>query len=397
MRRTVLLLLLVVATTFQQTAQETSNYQVAAEQGDAEQRDDEGYIIKIDDDKIYIKVSNVKTGDILSVMSNSDCMIDPKTKKQMWREPETVGQIEVVSVTSNYIVGKEYGDSIPKLAEEMVVRKTISLPITTTLPINSNKKSTIMIAPVELNFSQGENTKNGNIGNYVSDVLMQHLLKSDKIQLVDRAILVAQQNEINKERLNEPNKEQSIENNRVAYQGTRSATTNRTQSLYRNGKERSREVNKEQSNEIDYNTVLQYGKKAGVRYIVKITLQELDVSNVISTSSLNDLGSAIFSKNSRSQQYQGYMPDKVQITIVKVLANITAIIVDLQTNIILFTCSEKVSEQGKSQINLDSRNPGNVSLNSKNENFEQTITRKAINEAVKKIGENLNEYFSEKL
>ena len=344
MRTTVLLLLLAVATTFQLTAQKTSDFRADAEQGDAE-----SYIMEIDDDEIYIKVFNTEIGDILSVMGNSGYITDPKTGDKFQKKLKVIGQIKVEYVTSNYIVGKVYGDSIPDLAKEMVVRKTTTVPLiaavvpaeTTTLSINSNKEPTVMIAPVELNFSQ-ENIKVKNIDNYVSNALAHYLLKSGKIQLEDRTPLMTPQNK----------------------------------------------NDKEQSSEINYNTARQYGKAAGVRYFVNLTLQKPNVSEFSYPIDIKEWTSS-------QSDFQKYIPNKVEVKNVAASVKIVASVVDLQTGKVLFTKKGKGAAKGKAEIVMDSQITGSVTLTGENKNIEQTVIEDAIDKAVEKLGEKLNFYFSE--
>lgn len=316
-----------------------------------------GYIIKVDENKIYLNMPNAKVSDIVSALDNGSFMTDPRTGDSIYIEPEIVGQIKIIAVQSNYAVGLVYGDAASHLAEGMTVKNG------TVMQKNSYGETTVMIAPAELNFPQGVNTMvgDGYIGDYVSAALMSHLLQSDKIQLIDRSALAMQQNEI---------------------------------SLGKSG-------------EIDYNTALEYGKISGVRYVVKITLQKPDVVNVgnsIPVKGIMDAVEEVTKSNKtgrdgteRTNRTRDMIPSNMQTNNVKVSVRIVTHIIDLQTGKVLFTTNSTGTASGNPQISLESTQYGHVTINSKDVNFTQTVTGKAIDNAFKKIGKELNKYFSKNL
>ena len=349
----------------------------------------DGYIMRIEGDKIYLNVyaQDVKKSDIFSVMSLRRNFTDAKTGRSIEIEPEVVGQIIITNVTGKYSVGKVYGDTTTELEAEMTLLKTADVfPVSNSQYVNNNEpvhnaaplynnpqpvynsnEVTMMVAPVELNFTQSENTKVGNaenagyIGDYVSAALMQHLLKSNKIHLVDGSILSTQQNESNTGMI---------------------------------------------SGQIDDNhKVLQYGKISGVRYLVKITMQKpdvVDVSNSISVKGMAKTATSLAVRPNRSpnqqvQQFQNTLPDKMDTKRIKVSVSIVTHIVDLQTGKILFMTNGIGTAKGTPTIGLVFEY-GQADFNSKETiDFEQTVTGKAVDDAFNKIWPKLNEFINKKL
>lgn len=322
----------------------------------------DGYIMQINGDNIYLNVPNVKVGDVLSVMSGGGYITDPRTGQQIKTEPEVVGQIKVIKVTASYSIGKAYGNTdIHQLADAMTVRKAI-------LQTNNYGETTVMVAPAEVHLPQGVNTmvssangEQGYIGDVVSAELMSHLLKCSKITVIDRF-----------------------------------STTLQTQ---------QQELGLAQQDEIiDPNTALQLGKMSGARYMVKITLQKPDVEiiqNNISTGGIIDIANANSNtynpqRQQLLQQARNVAPD-IKTTNIQVKVKIYTHIVDLQTGRTLFACNSEGNAKGNPQIQLEYAQLGaNFDIN-QGANFTQSTTGKAIEDAFKKIGKELRQYFEKNL
>jgi curli biogenesis system outer membrane secretion channel CsgG len=315
-----------------------------------------GYIIKVDGDKVYMNLPNVKVSDIVSVLDSGSSIRDPRTGREIWREPEVVGQIKIIAVQGAYSVGKVYGNTSINPQEGMTVSKG------TVIQKNDYGETTVMIAPVELNFPQGLNTMvgDGYIGDYVTAALMEQLLKSDKIQVLDRSILQTQRNELN-----------------MAGSG-----------------------------EIDYNTALQYGKMMGARYIIKVTMQKPDVvtvgSNIPLRGIIQSFNSGRQSNNTGNrqsrpaQQLQQLIPENISTVKVQVAVNITAHIIDLQTGVVLFMSKGMGVAAGMPQLSLEIAAVGRTDIN-QGADFSQTVTGIAIEDAFGKIGRELNNYFDKQI
>ena len=325
----------------------------------------DGYIIKVEGDKIYLKTlsRNIKISDVVSVMSKNELIIDPVTRKEVRLEPEVVGHIKITAVQSEYSIGIVYGDAKTVLAEGMNIRKE------STLPVNNYSEAIVMIAPAEVNFPQAMNTMVGDtysgggyIGDYVSAALMEQLLKSNKIQLIDRSILQIQRDELTMANIGE----------------------------------------------IDYNTMLKYGKIMGARYIVKITMQKPDVATIgnnipvagimrTTQSIANSYSSNGNNSYGTSQPIQQAIPENVSTRNVKVLVNIAAHVVDLQTGRVLFMSKSTGKASGAPQLSFEITAVGRNTDINQGADFFQTITGKAVEDAFKHIGRELITYFNRNL
>ena len=320
----------------------------------------DGYIVRVDGDIIYLRLNtpNIIVSDIVSVLSNNDVIIDPVTGQEIWLEQRIMGEIAITDVQSAYSIGKIYGNATIPFAEGMLVKKEDAKPI-----LNHDiREVTVMVAPAEVNFPQGMNTMVGGydagyIGDYVTAALMEQLLKSNKIHVLDRSILQAQETEIE---------------------------------LANSGK-------------IDYNTMLLYGKNVGARYIIKVTMQKPDVvtagGNIPIRAVLRTTQSIASSYNSGSrnsnntyQPWQQAVPENVSTRRVKVSVNIMAQVVDLQTSRVLFLSKSTGKASGAPQLGFELAVGGNIGIN-QGADFFQTVTGKAVEDAFRKIGPEVNRYF----
>jgi curli biogenesis system outer membrane secretion channel CsgG len=244
----------------------------------------------------------------------------------------------------------------PQQYESQQYKEPYYSPVQERPAVQSDGKVTVMIAPVELNFPKDVNTMVGDgmsgegyVGDYVSDVLMEHLLQCDKIQLLDRSVLQTQRDE------------QSIAG----------------------------------SGEIDYNTALQSGKIMGARYIVKITMQKTDVEDVknsIPIKTLVNIADILTDGKATKIGDAVGVPTNVEITNVKVSINIITRVVDLQTGEILFSSRGKGEAKGKPQIGIDLSDFSKAGFNSGGA-FKQTVAGIAIDNAFQQIGPKINRFF----
>ncbi|MCL2327739.1 MAG: CsgG/HfaB family protein [Bacteroidetes bacterium] len=326
--------------------------------------------MQINGDNIYLKLhtSNVKVGEVLSVMSEGGYIRDPKTGQNIPIVPEVIGQIKVIQVTNAYSIGKAYGNTeTDQLADAMTIKKG------TLLQTDGYGATGVIIAPAELNFPQGMNTMVGSyeagegyIGDYVSAALIKHLLKSDKIQILDRSMIEIQQ----------------------------------------------REINMGQTGEFDFNSALQYGKIQGARYIVKLTMLKPDVANItnnVPVKSAAQFGGAVARAagvktepttiGNTGVNITEILPDRMKIEKVKVQVTIVARVVDLQTGQALFTTDARAEEVGKPSTALDFYGFGiDVSDLTVNQgNFTHSVSGRAIDKAFNIIGPKLNYFFSTNL
>ena len=307
------------------------------------------YIIKVDGDKVYLKLSEAKVSDIVSILSTGESMTDPRTGQAIRIEPEVVGKIKIIAVLGNYSVGRVYGNTITLPREGMTVRKEG----------DDLREVAVMIAPADLNFPKGLNTtvKNENgdegyIGDYVSAALMPYLLKSGKIRLIDSSQLgVPQQNQ---------------------YGDTYS------------------------------NQAINFAQEKGARYMIKITMLKPDVvagkKDRFSPGKIV-IGALNLSKvplTNATKLIQSVLPNDMEISNMEVSVKMKVHIVDLQTSSVLYIWDAEGSASGKPSIVLSQWETfGDLSLDGAN--FTQTITGKAIDKAFEKIGKELNKYLNEHL
>ena len=329
----------------------------------------DGYIILINGDNIYLKLHaphSVKVGEVLSVMSEGGYIRDPKTEQDILIAPEVIGQIKVIQVTDAYSIGKAYGKTETyQLADAMTVSKG------SLLQTDGYGETTVMIAPASVMLPEGVNTlvssgysSQGYIGDVVSAELMNELLACKKITVIDRSVIAVQETEFH---------------------------------LINSGM-------------IDQNAAIQLGKMSGARYVVQITLQKPDVETVEKNLPVGTLLGGVagaIGNNSYNQQTQQtqrqlqqvstYTPD-IRNANIKVKVKIYTKVVDLQTGRALFQCSGEGDAKGKPQIQLEFMQLGaaNVALN-QNADFTHSVTGKAIEDAFKKIGQELRMYFENNL
>ena len=312
-----------------------------------------GYIIKVDNDKIYLNLPNAKVSDIVSVYSKAEFISDRRAGKEIWKD-EIVAQIKIIMVQGDYSVGRVYGNATIWPEEGMTVRKETSV-----IQRDDWGEVTVMIAPADLNFPKGLNNMVGNgygdagyIGDYVSAALMPHILKSGKIQLIDSSLL------------GEPQQNQ--------YGDTYS------------------------------NPAINYAKEMGARYMVKVTMLKPDVvtDRKSSFSPGKIVGTGMNLSNTprtrTTETIQSVLPDNMEITNMAVSVKMVVHIVDLQTGKVLNAWNAEGTASGKPSIALSQwETYGDLFIGGAN--FTQTVTGRAIDHAFRKIGRELNKYFKENL
>jgi hypothetical protein len=313
----------------------------------------EGYIMQVEDGgKVYINLHapDVKVLDDLYVLSEGGYITDPNTGQKIKIEPEIVGKIKITAVTATYSVARALGNG--PLEPKMIVSKKPGKRICL------DGEVTVMIAPAEITYPDNYKVEDGDFSDVVAAMLMEQLMQSDKIQLLDRSVLDMQR----------------------------------------------QEISMGQSGEVDFYTAMEYGKITGARYAVKITMQKPDV-NMVSNSV--DAGAIVNATAGRVATAGGkditpitqFTPTTIATSNVKVSVNISTRVIDLQTGKVLFICRGAGIANGKPQITLDLPEAfynARIVLNQGAE-FKQTVTGKALDRAFKTIGTKLNEFFNGKI
>jgi hypothetical protein len=306
-----------------------------------------------DGGKVYLNLHSpdVKVSDILYVLSEGGYMTDPNTGQRIKIEPEIVGQIKITGVTATYSVARALGNG--PLEPKMLVSKDPGLRT------NLDGEVTVMIAPAEITYPDNYRVEDGDFSDVVAAMLMEQLMQSDKIQLLDRSVLDVQR----------------------------------------------QEISMGQSGEVDFYTAVEYGKITGARYAVKITMQKPDVmtvENSIAAGAIVNATAGIVAGAGGAdvRPITQFTPTNIATSKVKVSVNISTRVVDLQTGKVLFICRGAGIASGKPQITLDLPEAlygvARISLNQGAE-FKQTVTGNALERAFKTVGAKLNGFFDGKI
>jgi len=348
----------------------------------------QGYIINIENGKVYVDLSSpkVKVGDAIGVYVRSGYETDPVTGRRVRKPDELKAELKISSVHQGYSLAYPIGRvSVTTLKAGMMVKRlesTSSQNLATgqssanlVNPKNtsdymrdafvnssndlddyqdhsirerqqnfspvSSSKATVVVAPAQVN----DVVNSGHFGGYVADVLMEQLLMCNDVRLLDRSVLNAQIDEIN-----------------LA------------------------------GDIIDPNTAIQRGKIVGAKYIIQVTMQKPDVVNERTGIPLASVMGAIGMATGKNvgAQYASNM----QIGTLRASVSINARVVDLQTGEILFMTSGTGNAKGKSQLALEYGSLGGGVINGGADGFKQTVTGKAIQQAFVTIGRNLRNYFA---
>ena len=302
------------------------------------------YVIQVEGESVYVDVTTAKIGDRFSVFKEGEYFTHPVTKKKILRDPIRVADIEIIDISEGYSVAK----AIPPQAISLLKVGMTVYPATKDTTRTANTPGTansnaipVIIAPAQVNDVVGI----GHFGGYVADMLMEQLLRCNKVRLLDRSVLAAQMDEVD-----------------LA------------------------------GDYIDPMTAIQRGKIAGARYILQVTMQKPDVVNVSTGIPLASIMGAVqgaVGKNIGAQ----YMSN-ARMENLKASVNISTRVVDLQTGEVVFMCSGSGNAKGKVQMSLEYGALGGAEINGGVDGFKQTVTGKAIQKAFIVIGQHLNKYFN---
>lgn len=346
-----------------------------------------GCIISVESGKVNVDLTNaqVKAGDCLDVIVRGGYMTDPVTRRRIRKVDEVLGTLEVGAAYSEYSVARPHNASLlTRLKAGMTVRVSAKVsadnsreedvshsdePISVndvmvhsfvsdgrtngndalsetpdfSVDGNISHKTNIVIAPAQVN----DVVHNGHFGGYVADVLMEQMLMCDKVRLLDRSVLNAQIDEMN-----------------LA------------------------------GDVLDPATTIQRGKGIGARYILQTTMQKPDVANVRTGIPLASVMGAV--QGLTGVNIGAAYGSNMNIATLKASVSLSVRVVDLQTGEIVFMCSGNGKAQGKSQLSMEYGALGGGELNGGAEDFKQTVTGKAIQQAFMKIGRNLKDFFNGK-
>jgi len=315
-----------------------------------------GYIIEIEGSNVFVDFTSkdVKVGDRLKVISDQKQMIHPITKEKIIKEGELFATLEITETHSNYsIAGRVYpANAFSKL--------TVGAKVY--LPNDSSIKSAALPKDGKVNVAIGAATINdlvgpGYFGNYVSDMLMGELLDCDKIRLIDRSLLSAQVDE----------------------------------------------VNLKDAGYVNTDNAIMKGQISGVQYMIQITMQKPDVTNITTGTPVNSILNAASSVSqivgapgalSTGLEIGANLTSNVSTSTLRSKVSISARVVDVQTGEVLFMCNGTGSAQGEMQAELEGGALGGLKINGGVDGFKQTITGKAVAIAYRNIGYSLKDFFN---
>lgn len=319
-----------------------------------------GYVINVEEEKVYLDLSSakVKVGDKVKVLSDKGYFIHPVTKRKIERAQEELATLSIVKVYDSYSeaipvhrndlknikVGAEVKKSMPIMSTSKMTDENGVVDVMRNVVTDDKDKISVFVAPAQVNDITGI----GYFGTYVSDILMEQLMMCDKIRLLDRTVLGMQVDEID-------------------LSG---------------------------SEYVDASAAIQKGKMLGAERIIQVTMQKPDVVNIRTGIPLASIMGAVqgIANTNIGAQYMSNM----QIATLKASVNISVRVIDIETGEVLFMCSSTGKAQGKSQLSMEYGALGGAELNGGAEGFKQTVTGKAIQHAFTRIGRNLNDYFNQK-
>ena len=317
-----------------------------------------GYVINVEEEKVYLDLSSakVKVGDKVKVLSDKGYFIHPVTKRKIERAQEELATLSIVKVYDSYSeaipvhrndlknikVGAEVKKSMPIMSTSKMTDENGVVDVMRNVVTDDKDKISVFVAPAQVNDITGI----GYFGTYVSDILMEQLMMCDKVRLLDRTVLGMQVDEID-------------------LSG---------------------------SEYVDASAAIQKGKMLGAERIIQVTMQKPDVVNIRTGIPLASIMGAVqgIANTNIGAQYMSNM----QIATLKASVNISVRVIDIETGEVLFMCSSTGKAQGKSQLSMEYGALGGAELNGGAEGFKQTVTGKAIQHAFTRIGRNLNDYFN---
>ncbi len=205
-----------------------------------------------------------------------------------------------------------------------------------------DEKVSVVIPPAQVN----DVVNNSYFGGYVADILMERMLQCDKVRVLDRSVLDAQIDEM---------------------------------SLA--------------GDVIDPATTIERGKVIGARYLLQTTMQKPDIRNAKNGVAVA-LGMGTTEEltivNAGTHAYIPYG----QTAHLKAAVSISAKVVDLQTGEVVFMCTGNGNARGKTDMSLEYNAWGGGRISSGTEGFKQTVTGKAILQAVAEITPPLEDFFN---
>lgn len=338
-----------------------------------------GCIINIEAADVYLDLTGaqVEVGDHVTVVAEGGYMTHPETGRKIKKADVVMGELTVSGTFGEYSVAKVTDASLlsrlkvgmrvlaspsvggglaqseesmqpgnPSMSPYESMQRALSgqhpaVGQVSGQPFANDSRVSVVVAPAQVN----DVVNSGHFGGYVADILMEQLLMCDKVRLLDRGVLNAQIDEITL-----------------------------------------------QGSIIDPSTAIQQGKVLGARYILQTTMQKPDVANVRTGIPLASIMGAV--QGIAGTNIGAAYASNATVATLKASVSLSVRVVDLQTGEVVFMCSGTGKAKGKSQLSLEYGALGGGELNGGAEDFKQTVTGKAIQQAFMRVGKSLADFFN---
>lgn len=298
-----------------------------------------GYVIQVEGDNVYLDVnsknSKIKPGDNLEVVKEGGYIIHPVTKEKIKKKDETISNLKISEINDEYSIAKAYPrNSIGNIVPGMQVR------IVATSEKKQAFKKTIAVQPIKT-----VGTSGGYMGVYISDLLTERLFDSGDLKVLDRETLGWQEDEI------------ALNINNI----------------------------------IDENQQMIPVKSTGVDYFIVGTLYEPDVVEV--STGIPIKAALSVAEEATGKNLGSKIASDVSIKTLVAIVKINLRVVDVESGEILFICNEMQKTEGKSQIDLERGALGGLKLQGGSSSFINTVTGKAVQQAIVNLTGYITEYF----
>lgn len=313
-----------------------------------------GYILEIRDNNVYLdfKSGDVTIGSKLQVIKEGSYFTHPVTGEKIKEDDETIAILEIIDVKANYSIATVYPkEAITKLKRGTKVSQIAKNDQTNKITSGIFKKSIAVQPLTVLNIR-------GYLGIYISDVLTEQLLENGTFRILDRQTLGLQPDQM------------------VLSSG---GVLNETE-------------------------LLKYSVQNGADYYITGTMYEPDVvelstgipvKNIVSL--VGHAAEAVTGKDLKTDMISEFVPDKIDIKRLKAVVKISLRVVDVKNGEIKFFCTEMQQAEGESDINLEGGLLGGLKIRGGVTSFQNTITGKATQLALKNLISYIIEYFNGKI
>lgn len=310
-----------------------------------------GYVIEKKENKIYLDLGNklIKNGDRLKVIKEGGVFTHPVSGEKIKEEDEIISYIEITDAKENYSVAS----SVSKQSYDLI-QVGMKVFLLNKDDINSpNLKKSIVVQPLTVTNVQGY------LGMYISDVLTEQLLVSNRFKVLDRSTLGIKTEDL---------------------------------LLSSNGL-------------VSESEFLKYPNASKADYYISGTMYEPDVVEVSSGIPVKNLvnltglavGAITGRDMSKLSNLAEYMPDKMDYKNLRAIVKISLKIIDVKTGEILFICTDMQEANGKSEVNMEGGVLNGLKVNGGAATFGNTITGEATKICLENLLGFIFQYFDGKI